>query len=56
MLATDFKGQIHRIFTKNTEDTQVCLFSATLPPDVMEITHHLMKDTDQTLVKAKELT
>lgn len=56
MLATDFKGQIHRIFTKIPEDTQVCLFSATLPPDVMEITHHFMKDAYQILVKAKELT
>ena len=56
MLATDFKGQIHRIFTKIPENSQVCLFSATLPVDVMELTHNFMKDAYQILVKAKELT
>jgi len=56
MLATDFKGQIHRIFTRVPENSQVCLFSATLPSDVMELTHNFMKSAYQILVKAKELT
>lgn len=57
MLSRGFKDQIYEIF-KMLPGTgmQVCLFSATIPPDVLEITEKFMIDPIRILVKKEELT
>jgi len=52
-----FKDQIYEIFSCGLpKDTQVALFSATMPLDVMEVTHSFMRDPIRILVKRDELT
>eukprot|EP01080_Neovahlkampfia_damariscottae_P010345 gene10345-2759_t len=56
MLSIGFKDQIYEIFQFLPEKMQVCLFSATMPPDVLEITQKFMIDPIQILVKKEALT
>ena len=56
MLSTGFKEQLMAIFRYITEDTQVTLFSATIPLDVLRITEEFMRDPARILVKRDELT
>merc|ERR1712139_352571 len=35
---------------------QVCLFSATMPPDILDLSHKFMRDPVRILVKNDELT
>lgn len=56
MLSHGFKEQIYAIFKCLPEDMQVCLFSATMPPEVLEITQKFMRDPIRILVKKEELT
>lgn len=56
MLQIGFKDQIYSIFKHLPTDMQVCLFSATMPNDVLEITNKFMRDPIRILVKKEELT
>jgi len=56
MLSRGFKDQIHDIFTSLPSSVQVGLFSATMPPDALEITQKFMNHPIQILVKRDELT
>jgi len=56
MLSRGFKDQIYDIFKFLPESVQVCLFSATMPLDVLEVTQRFMRDPVRILVKKDELT
>jgi len=56
MLSRGFKDQIYDIFQTLPEKTQVGVFSATMPPDALEITNRFMRDPVRILVKRDELT
>jgi translation initiation factor 4A len=56
MLSRGFKDQIYDIFRYLPEKVQCCLFSATMPSDVLEVTQKFMRDPVQILVKRDELT
>jgi translation initiation factor 4A len=56
MLSRGFKDQIYDIFKQLPETTQVGLFSATMPPEALEITKKFMRDPVRILVKRDELT
>lgn len=57
MLSRGFKDQIYDVFkVLPTATTQVILLSATMPPDVLEVTKKFMRDPIQILVKKEELT
>ncbi|KAJ7864605.1 DEAD-domain-containing protein [Mycena olivaceomarginata] len=58
MLSMGFKDQIHGVFQLLPSDTQVALFSATMPAEVVEVSKELTRDPVEILVKSKtaELT
>eukprot|EP00558_Chaetoceros_sp_UNC1202_P009903 CAMPEP_0197235852 /NCGR_PEP_ID=MMETSP1429-20130617/3176_1 /TAXON_ID=49237 /ORGANISM="Chaetoceros sp., Strain UNC1202" /LENGTH=409 /DNA_ID=CAMNT_0042694551 /DNA_START=32 /DNA_END=1261 /DNA_ORIENTATION=+ len=56
MLSRGFKDQIYDIFKFLPETVQVCLFSATMPLEVLEVTHRFMREPVRILVKKDELT
>ena len=56
MLSIGLKDQIYKMFRHLPEDVQVCLFSATLPQDVLDITTRFMRNPARILVKKDELT
>merc|ERR1711907_437047 len=56
MLSRGFKEQIYDIFKFLPEHVQVCLFSATMPLDVLEVTERFMREPIRILVKKDELT
>lgn len=56
MLSRGFKDQIYDIFKFLPETVQVCLFSATMPLDVLEVTERFMREPVRILVKKDELT
>merc|ERR1712194_342725 len=56
MLSRGFKDQIYDIFKFLPETVQVCLFSATMPLDVLDLTSNFMRDAVRILVKKDELT
>lgn len=56
MLSSGFKEQIYRIFKTLHPEVQVCLFSATMPHDILELTKKFMRDPVRILVKTDELT
>lgn len=56
MLSRGFKDQIYEIFTKLPPNVQVGLFSATMPPEALEITRKFMNAPVRILVKRDELT
>ena len=56
MLKKDFKPQIQSIFSYLPGDCQICLFSATFPNDVLELSKHFMQDPAKILVKKQNLT
>lgn len=55
MLGKGFKEQIHDIY-RFLPPTQVVLVSATLPPDVLEMTNKFMTEPVRILVKRDEIT
>ena len=55
ILSRGFKEQIYNIL-HNIPKTQICLFSATLPLDILEITKQFINDPQQILIKKEELT
>ena len=56
MLSRGFKDQIYDVFKFLPEKVQVCLFSATMPMDCLEITQRFMREPVRILVKRDELT
>jgi translation initiation factor 4A len=56
MLSRGFKDQIYDIFQALPPRTQVGLFSATMPPEALEITQRFMNSPVRILVKRDELT
>ncbi|KAJ3396857.1 Eukaryotic initiation factor 4A-III [Lobulomyces angularis] len=56
MLSKGFKDQIYDVYRYLSPNTQVVLFSATLPHDVLEMTQKFMTDPIRILVKRDELT
>jgi len=56
MLSRGFKDQIYDIFQFLPSKVQVGLFSATMPADVLDLTHKFMRDPIRILVKKDELT
>jgi len=56
MLSLGFKDQIYDVFQALPSDIQVTLFSATMPPDALEITQKFMNNPIKILVKQEEVT
>jgi translation initiation factor 4A len=56
MLSRGFKDQIYDIFQHLPPKVQVCLFSATMPPEILDISNRFMRDPVRILVKKDELT
>eukprot|EP00933_Yihiella_yeosuensis_P059048 TRINITY_DN5995_c0_g1_i2.p1 TRINITY_DN5995_c0_g1~~TRINITY_DN5995_c0_g1_i2.p1 ORF type:complete len:317 (+),score=72.25 TRINITY_DN5995_c0_g1_i2:134-1084(+) len=56
MLSIGFKEQIYKMFKIIHPEVQVCLFSATMPADILELTKKFMRDPVKILVKKDELT
>lgn len=56
MLNRGFKDQIYEIFRNMNGDTQAALFSATMPPEVLDVTKKFMRAPIEILVKKDELT
>ena len=56
MLSQGFQEMIHSIFQFIPKESQVGLFSATFPQELMEITTQFMNQPEQILVKRDQLT
>merc|ERR1712048_742602 len=56
MLSRGFKDQIYDIFKCLPANVQVCLFSATMAPEILDLTSKFMRDAVRILVKKDELT
>jgi len=56
MLSQGFQEQIYEIFRFMPRDIQVCLFSATMPRDVLELAQKFMRDPTRILVRQESLT
>jgi len=56
MLSRGFKDQIYDIFKTLPPNVQVCLFSATMAPEILDLTTKFMRDAVRILVKKDELT
>jgi translation initiation factor 4A len=56
MLSRGFKDQIYDVFQHVPGNVQVCLFSATMPDEILEISQRFMRDPVRILVKRDELT
>jgi translation initiation factor 4A len=56
MLSRGFKDQIYDIFQHLPPKVQVCLFSATMPQEILQLTNRFMRDPIRILVKRDELT
>ena len=56
ILSQGFKESIHNIISFMSKDAQICLFSATMPPEVLELTKCFMREPQSILVKKEALT
>merc|ERR1711971_430593 len=56
MLSRGFKDQIYDIFKTMPPNIQVCLLSATMAPEILDLTTKFMRDAVRILVKKDELT
>mmetsp|Transcript_36451 Transcript_36451/g.84811 ORF Transcript_36451/g.84811 Transcript_36451/m.84811 type:complete len:391 (+) Transcript_36451:98-1270(+) len=56
MLSRGFKDQIDTIFRSLRPEVQVCLFSATLPPEILLLMEEFMRDPVHIVVKKDEPT
>jgi len=56
MLSHGFKDQIYDIFRTMPPSIQVCLFSATMAPEILDLTGRFMRHPVRILVKRDELT
>lgn len=55
-LSIGFKETIYNIVKTIPQDSQICLFSATIPPDIIELSKNFMNNPEQILVKKEALT
>ena len=56
MLGLGFLEQINEIIKMIPPDCQICLFSATIPPEIIKLTENIMNDPAKILVKKENLT
>ena len=56
MLSKGFQDQIYEIFQYVPKTCQVCLFSATMPEEALEITDRFMDNPIKILIKREQLT
>jgi len=56
MLSRGFKDQIYDVFQHLPSKVQVCLFSATMPTEILDISNRFMRNPVRILVKKDELT
>lgn len=56
LMSRGFKDQIYDIFKCLPPDVQVCLFSATMAPEILDMTSKFMRNAVRILVKKDELT
>ena len=56
MLSAGFNEQIYNIFQQLNTSVQVCLFSATMPPELHSLSDKFMRDPVRILVKSEMLT
>ena len=56
ILSYGFKDNIYNIVQSVPKETQICLFSATLPEDILELSTKFMNEPVQILVKKEQLT
>jgi len=56
ILSYGFKDCIQDIIKSLSKTSQICLFSATLPDEIMELTKNFMDDPVKVLVKKEQLT
>jgi translation initiation factor 4A len=56
MLSRGFKDQIYDVFQHLPGKVQVCLFSATMPTEILDISQRFMRSPVRILVKRDELT
>ena len=56
MLSSGFKEQVYNIFQYLSNDIQIALFSATMPPTLHNLTDKFMRNPVQIIVKAEQLT
>ena len=56
MLSSGFNEQIYNIFQQLNTNVQVCLFSATMPPELHSLSDKFMRDPVRILVKSEMLT
>jgi len=55
MLSTGFKESIYNIFQFTNENIQIALFSATLPPDILELSKKFMRNTVNITMEVEKL-
>lgn len=56
MLSDFFQKQVYSIFRLMNDDIQICLFSATMPPELKSMTDRFMRDPVEILVQKGLLT
>mgnify|MGYP001346792674 CR=1 FL=1 len=56
ILSYGFKETIYEIVQCIPKTSQICLFSATLPDEIIELTRKFMEDPEKVLVKREQLT
>ena len=56
LLSSGFKDQIYYIFQYLPSSTQICLFSASMPNEVEQLTEKFMNEPQKILVKSEMLT
>jgi len=56
MLSRGFKDQIYDVFQYLPSEVQVCLFSATMPVEILHMTKRFMRNPVRILVKKEQLT
>jgi len=55
MLSVGFKDQIYNIFQQLPSEVQIALFSATMPPSILQLTERFMRDPVKITMKPREL-
>jgi translation initiation factor 4A len=56
ILSQGFKEDIHDIIQSVDKHSQICIFSATLPDEILELTDNFMNSPERVLVKKEALT
>ena len=56
ILSAGFKETVHDIIKFIPRETQICLFSATMPEEVLQLANCFMNNPEKILVKKEELT